>query len=234
MEVLTSPLFCITLTVVAYAIGQIAYERTKWVLFNPIVIAMLLIMSVLYGIDMDYDTYHAHSQLIDLLLQPAIVCLAIPLYRQMKRIRQQWGIILLSSFVGAVSGIVSVVLVAWAMGAPRAIILSLVPKSVTTPIAMEISRVVGGIPALTACIVIFAGIFGSALGYLFMHRFRIHNPMAQGFSIGMAAHVLGASKSMEISANYAAFATVGLIINGICTAVIAPYIVLLLEKLLHF
>ena len=136
--------------------------------------------------------------------------------------------------VGCVVGVISVVGIAWAMGAPKDIILSLAPKSVTTPIAMEVSKTIGGIPALTSCVVIFVGIFGAIYGYVILRRSRIQSPIAQGLSIGMSAHAVGTSKSMDISASYGAFSTLGLIINGVLTALLTPYLILLMQQVLGF
>ncbi len=229
-----NPVFYIMLTLAAYFIGQKIQEKTKWVIMNPILIAMLLIIGFLVMFNIDYETYHENSKMIDFMLQPAIVCLAIPLFYQLKRIKQQAFVILVSSVLGSITGVLSVFIIAWSMGAPKEIVLSLVPKSITTPIAMDVSKVIGGIPSLTACIVMFTGIFGSIFGYLIMHYTWVRNPIAQGFSIGMASHVVGTSRSMEISNNYGAFSTVGLIINGIFTAILAPYILLGMQWLFHF
>ncbi len=232
--IINNPVFYITLTIAAYYAGLKIQQKTKWVLMNPILIAMLLVIGFLLVFKIDYKTYHENSKIIDFLLQPAIVCLALPLYYQLKRIRQQWFIILTSSVVGSITGVLSVVLISWLMGAPREIIMSLAPKSITTPIAMDVSNVIGGIPSLTACIVMVTGIFGSVFGYMIMHYTWVRNPIAQGFSLGMACHVVGTSRSMEISENYGAFSTVGLIINGICTALLAPYILLGMQWILKF
>ena len=110
------------------------------------------------------------------------------------------------------------------MGAPKEVILSLAPKSVTTPIAIEVSKAVGGIPPLTASVVIVVGIFGSIYGYAIMKMARVKNPVSQGLSMGTAAHAVGTSKSMQISPTFGAFSSLGLIMNGIFTAILAPYI----------
>lgn len=233
-EALLNPTFFIALSVGAFYIGLLIQKKTKSLLMNPILIAMVLLIGFLHLFNIDYATYHENSKLIDFMLQPAIVCLAIPLYQQLKRIRQQLIPLLISSVIGCVVGVVSVVGIAWAMGAPKEIILSLAPKSVTTPIAMEVSRTIGGIPALTSCVVIFVGIFGAIYGYMILRKSRINSPIAQGLSIGMSAHAVGTSKSMDISNSYGAFSTLGLIINGILTAVLTPYLVMLMQVILGF
>ncbi|SFU52527.1 TIGR00659 family protein [Pustulibacterium marinum] len=231
---LDNPMFFIALTVGAYWLGTIIQKKTQLVFLNPILLAMLFIIGFLMLTGIDYEVYHVNSEFINMLLQPAIVCLAVPLYRQFKRIKQQAWLIVMSSFLGCVTGIISVVLIAWSMGAPKEVVFSMAPKSVTTPIAMDVSRVIGGIPSLTAGVVIFVGIFGAMFGYLIMKLFKVNNPISQGFSIGMASHALGTSKSMEISPSFGAFSTVGLIVNGILTAILAPVIIQVLSYFIDF
>ena len=233
-EAIFNPTFFIAITVGAFYIGLIIQKKTKSLLLNPILIAMILLIVFLEVFHIDYATYHDNSKLIDFMLQPAIVCLAIPLYQQLKKIQQQIIPLLVSSLVGSAVGIISVVAIAWAMGAPKEIILSLAPKSVTTPIAMEVSKTIGGIPALTSCVVIFVGIFGAIYGYMILKKSKVQSPIAQGLSMGMSAHAVGTSKSMDISASYGAFSTLGLIINGILTALLAPYLVMLMQAILGF
>ena len=151
------------------------------------------------------------------------------MYQQLERIKKQALQILISQLAGCITGVVSVVLIAKALGASKDVIVSLAPKSVTTPIAMEVSHAIGGIPALTAAVVVIVGIFGAIFGYTLMKWLRISNPIAQGLSMGTAAHAVGTSKSMEISANFGAYSSLGLIANGIFTAILTPYIL----KLLH-
>ena len=233
-EAFYNPVFFIALTLGAFFIGLLIQKKSKSLILNPILIAMILLVVFLQIFHIDYQVYHENSKLIDFMLQPAIVCLAIPLYQQLKRIRQQALPLMVSSLVGCVVGVVSVVLISWAMGAPKEIILSLAPKSVTTPIAMEVSRTIGGIPALTSVVVIFVGIFGAIYGYMILKRSRIKSPISQGLSIGTSSHAVGTSKSMDISASYGAFSTLGLIINGVLTAILTPYIIILLQKILGF
>jgi putative effector of murein hydrolase len=114
------------------------------------------------------------------------------------------------------------------MGASKEVIFSLAPKSVTTPIAMEVSHTIGGIPSLTAAVVVIVGIFGAIFGYTLLKWLHVNNPIAQGLSMGTAAHAVGASRSMEISPTFGAYSSLGLIANGIFTAILTPYILQLL------
>ena len=144
-----------------------------------------------------------------------MVALGVPLYLQLETIKKQLLPILLSQLAGCVVGVVSVVLIAKAMGASEEIIYSLAPKSVTTPIAMEVTQSLGGIPSLTAAVVVCVGLLGGT---------HVGSPMAQGLSMGTAAHAVGTSAAMDVSSKYGAFASLGLTLNGIFTALLTPTI----------
>ncbi|WP_442590491.1 LrgB family protein [Pedobacter sp. AW31-3R] len=223
--------FIISFTFVVYFLAQVLQRKTKLVILNPILVSIVIIIVFLSVFKIDYKVYHEGSRLIDFFLKPAVVALGVPLYQQLEKIRKQTLHIVISEIAGCVAGIVSVVLLAKVMGAPREVVLSLAPKSVTTPIAIEVSKVVGGIPPLTASVVIVVGIFGSIYGYQFMKWAKVHNPVSQGLSMGTAAHAVGTSKSLEISPSFGAFSSLGLIMNGIFTAILTPYILALLGYL---
>ena len=221
-------IFVISFTFLVYFLAQQLQIRTRLVILNPILVSIVIIILFLSILKIDYKVYHEGSQLIDFFLKPAVVALGVPLYQQLEKIRKQTLHIVISELAGCIAGIVSVVLIAKAMGAPREVVLSLAPKSVTTPIAIEVSKVIGGIPPLTASVVIVVGIFGSIYGYQFMKWAKVHNPVSQGLSMGTAAHAVGTSKSLEISPSFGAFSSLGLIMNGIFTAILTPYILALL------
>jgi predicted murein hydrolase (TIGR00659 family) len=166
--------------------------------------------------------------LIEFFLKPAVVALGVPLYKQLENIKKQAVPVLLSQLAGCIAGVVSVVFLAKIFGASQQIILSLAPKSVTSPIAIEISGIIGGIPALTASVTIVVGVFGAVFGYKILQIFKIESPFAQGISMGTAAHGIGTSKSMEISSRYGAMSGLGLILNGIFTALLTPLILKIL------
>ena len=178
--------------------------------------------------DIDYGTYRAGGDYIDFWLKPAVVALGVPLYKQLSTIRRQLLPLLLSELAGCVAGVVSVVLLAELFGASREVVISLAPKAVTTPIAMEISQAVGGIPPLTAAVVVATGIFGSMAGFRIVKMSHIHSPIAGGLSIGTASHAVGTAAAMEVSERYGAFSSIGLTLNGVLTALLAPLILDLL------
>ena len=233
-NILNSQIFILTLTFFAYFLAQSLQRKAKMIFLNPVLISIIFIIGFLLIFKIDFESYHKGSRMIEFLLKPAIVALGVPLYKQLGKIKKQAIPIIVSQLVGCIAGVVSVVLIAHFMGASKEIVFSLAPKSVTTPIAMEVSKTLGGIPPLTASVVILFGILGSIFGYEIMKISRIKSTIAQGISMGTAAHVLGASKSMEISGNFGALSSIGLIVNGVLTALLAPYIIAFLGIWIDF
>lgn len=224
MELLNNSIFFVALTFLVFLCAKKLQTWTGQIWLNPIFITILFIIGVLKLTGTDYETYHKAGSLIDFWLKPAIVALGVPMYLQLKNIRKQLLPILCSQLVGCIAGIVSVVGVAQLMGASREVIVSLAPKSVTTPIAMEVCTQLGGIPSLTVAIVVCVGIFGAIFGFKVLEIGRINRADSQGISLGTASHAMGTSRAMDKGSSYGVFASVGLILNGVLTAILAPYI----------
>lgn len=224
MEFLTDKFFLLAVTFVFYIGARRLQRVTGLVLLNPILISIAAIICFLCLCDIDYDTYRKGGEYIDFWLKPAVVVLGLPLYKQLPTIRKQILPLLISELCGCVAGIVSVVAIAKLLGASHEVIMSLAPKAVTTPIAMEVSAAVGGIPPLTAAVVVCTGIFGGMAGFRIMRMSRIKSPIAQGLSMGTAAHAVGTSAAMERSERYGAFSSLGLTLNGLLTALLAPFV----------
>lgn len=197
-------------------------------MLNPILLSTVAIIVFLLVCDIDYDTYSKGGEFIDFWLKPAVVALGVPLYRQLESIKKQFLPILLAEVAGCIVGIASVVIVAQILGASREVVMSLASKSVTTPIAIEVTQAIGGIPALTAAVVVCTGIFGGMTGFRMMKLSRVKSPIAQGLSMGTAAHAVGMSVAMETGYRYGAFSSLGLTINGLFTALLTPFILELL------
>lgn len=229
MEILSNTYFLLALTFALYAGSQILQRLTGWTFLNPILISAMLIIVYLKVNDIDIATYNEGGHYIEFWLKPAIVALGVPLYKQLSAIRKQLLPLLISELAGCVVGIISVVLIARLLGATQEVVLSLAAKSVTTPIAMEVTKAVGGIPPLTAAVVICVGIFGGMTGFRVMRMTHIGSPIAQGLSLGTAAHAMGTSRAMDVSDKYGAFASLGLTLNGIFTALLTPTILSLIQ-----
>ena len=229
MEYLSNTYFLLALTFAAYALSQLLQWRTQLSVLNPILISAIVIIAYLKLTNVSIESYNGGGRYIEFWPKPAIVALGVPLYKQLSTIRKQLLPLIISELAGCVAGIISVVLVARLLGATQEVVMSLAAKSVTTPIAMEVTKAVGGIPSLTAAVVICVGIFGGMTGFKVMKMTRIGSPIAQGLSLGTAAHAMGTSRAMDVSDKYGAFASLGLTINGIFTALLTPTVLSLLD-----
>ena len=228
MEFLENKYLLLALTFGVFALFRELQRKTGWVLLNPILLTMFTVILFLKLTGISYETYQEGGKLIEFWLKPAIVALGVPLYLQLEMIKKQWLPILLSQLVGCLVGLVSVILIAKGLGASPEVICSLAPKSVTTPIAMEVSEATGGIPSLSAAVVILVGLFGAVLGFKVMDFGHIKSPIAQGLSMGTASHAIGTSAAMDVSKKYGAYASLGLTLNGILTALLTPMVLRLL------
>ncbi len=228
MEFLHSELFAITLTLVVFWVGQIIQQKTKQVWLNPILIAIVVIIFLLKMSDTSYATYNEGGKYIAFMLKPAIVALAIPLYMQIESIRKQALPIIACQLTACVVGAVSAFLIAQYLGASQEVAISLAPKSVTTPLAMEVAKMMGGIPSLTAIIVILTGILGAIIGLPILRLVGIRSEIAKGLAMGAAAHAVGTSHCMGKSFRLGAYSGLGLIVNGTLTGALTPYILQLL------
>ena len=222
-QILTNEYFLLALTFGIYQGAKMLQRRTGSILLNPILIAIGLMIAFLTACDIPYDTYHKSGQMIEFWLKPAVVALGVPLYLQLSQIKKQILPILASQMMGCIVGIISVVATARMLGA------SLASKSVTTPIAMEVTQALGGIPSLTAAIVVITGLIGGVVGFKLMAVGHIHNPMAKGLSLGAASHAVGTSVAMERDEFVGAYASLGLTLNGILTALLTPSVVELMS-----
>ena len=225
MEFLESNVLLISLTFLTYWGALRLQKLTGLLVLNPVLITILVIIGYLKLLGVTYETYYDSGRMIEFWLKPAIVALGVPLYQQMKQIRRQFLPIFISQLAGCLAGIVSVVLIARWLGATREVVLSLAPKSVTTPIAIEVSQKIGGVASLTAAIVVCVGLLGAILGSKMMTMGRVDSPVARSLSMGTAAHVIGTSRASQFGQRHSAFATLGLILNGVLTALLAGPIV---------
>ena len=228
MEFFENKFLLLAVTFGSFMIAKMIQNRTGWLLLNPILLAIAVIICFLQVTGVSYETYQEAGSLVEFWLRPAVVALGVPLYLQLKMIKKQLMPIILSQLAGCFVGLVSVVIIAKFLGASPEVIMSLAPKSVTTPIAMEVSEAVGGIPSLTAAVVIVVGLFGATCGFKVLQVGRVGSPIAQGLSMGTASHAVGTSRAMEVSGKYGAYASLGLTLNGILTALLAPTILRLL------
>jgi predicted murein hydrolase (TIGR00659 family) len=221
-----SPLLGLTMTLCAYLVGHAIYARCNYSpLANPVAIAIALVALGLALTGMSYQRYFAGAQFVHFLLGPATVALGVPLARQWPRLRRSIVPLSCALLSGCVTAIVSSVAVARLLGASPRLALTIAPKSATTPIAMAVAERLGGLPALTAVLVIATGILGAVTGRFLFNALNIESMEARGFALGVAAHGMGTARAFQVSANAGAFAGLGMGLNGALTAVLAPWLV---------
>ncbi|WP_192878479.1 CidB/LrgB family autolysis modulator [Limnobaculum parvum] len=223
--------WAIPLTLVAfYGARQLAI-KLKQPLLNPLLISLFIIIPVLLLTHTRYDSYFEGSSLLNNLLQPAVVALAFPLYEQLHQIRQRWKSIITICLVGSLVAMITGTAAALFLGASPEIAASVLPKSVTTPIAMATAESIHGIPAISAICVMFVGIFGAVLGHPILNLLKIKTPAARGLAIGSTAHALGTARCAEEDYQEGAYSSLALVICGIITSLSAPFVFPLLVKL---
>lgn len=216
--------FILSLVTGSFLLGTWIYKRSKFALFHPCIIAMVMIIAFLKIFDIPYSVFAEGSKIIHFMLGPAVVALGVVLYDQMEYIRGNVVSMLTAVGVGSIIGVVSVLIIGKLMGMDAEILSSLEPKSVTTPIAMSLSEANGGIPALTAVTVVICGIIGAMIGPKLLEIIGIKSKVARGLSIGAAAHGLGTAKAMEIGAIEGAISGLSIGLMGIMTSIAIPLV----------
>ncbi|MEO3428891.1 LrgB family protein [Pelagibius sp. CAU 1746] len=222
----TGPLLWLTVTLAAYVAAQWLYERAGLnPLLNPVAIAVVLLVALLTATGTEYQTYFEGAQFVHFLLGPATIALAIPLYSHFGKVRAVVVPMLVALLAGAVTAVVSAVGVAALLGASFETLASLAPKSVTTPIAMGISERIGGLPSLTAVLVILTGILGAMLATPVLNLLGITDWKARGFAAGVAAHGIGTARAFHVSEVAGTFAGIAMGLNGLLTAFLVPLLI---------
>lgn len=221
-----SPLLWLTVTLLAYQSALWIYRRcNQSPLANPVALAVAGIVTLLLLTGVNYQTYFAGAQFVHFLLGPATVALAVPLYAQWRRLQRMVRVTLIALICGSLTAIFSAVGIARSLGASEASQWSLAPKSVTTPIAMGIAEKIGGLPSLTAVLVVTTGILGAILAPLAFRLVRANSEPARGFALGLAAHGIGTARAFQISETTGAFAALAMGLNGLLTALLLPIFV---------
>ena len=228
-----SPLFGIALTVVVYVLCELIVDKFELNIVPPFVLACPMIILFIYFQEpyITYDDYENGAGFINFLLGPATVALALPLYNNRHIIKENLFVIASGIIVATVTGIVSIFVCGKIFGASDQVLLSMIPKSVTTPIAMDISSAIGGIPALTAACVIFTGMFGATINHKLLEALKIKNNIAIGLSIGASSHGLGTSVCASKNALQLAIGGASIGLTGIATSLLAPVLLPVLDSL---
>ncbi|NEU29994.1 LrgB family protein [bacterium LRH843] len=220
-------LAAISVTVLVYLFSRAFYQKYSYPFTLPLLIATIILISLLLLFQIPYETYYIGGQWLEKLLGPAVVALAYPLYRQFDMLKRHFKAIIVGVGTGAVVGISSgLFLLKW-IGFDQTVVFSLVPKSVTTPVAMDVATTLGGIGALAAINVMVAGIFGVVLGPYFFKWFNITSELSKGIATGSASHAIGTAKALENSEAEGAASSVAMTLSAIIVSIIAPILVFL-------
>ncbi|BDX17814.1 LrgB family protein [Halopseudomonas aestusnigri] len=220
--ILGHPLFWVGVTLAAYQFGLALYQRTRLALFHPVLVSTPVLVLAIWLAGEDYPHYRDAVQPLLVLLGPATVALAVPLYMNLKRIRSYLVPVLTCLLVGGTFATVLAIVLAWALGAEDMIMMTLAPKSVTSPIAMLVAEQIGGVAALAAVFVMFTGVLGAIFGPMLLRWCGVDHPAAWGMAMGLTAHAVGTSRALEEGEEAGAFAALAMSLMGTATALLLP------------
>lgn len=227
ISILNTPVFGLILTILSFHIGLFIFKKTKFPILNPLLIGIAIAMSVISFFNIPLDYFRRGGDFMTFLLAPATISLALPLYRQLDKLKKNFIPILIGSVVGAVTAIVSTVVIGKILGIDKLLLISFMPKSITTPIGIELSTVLGGVPAITIFAIVVTGISGNIFAPIICRIFKIKHPVAKGIGIGIASHAVGTAKALEMGEIEGAMSALSIVISGIITFLIAPIFVFL-------
>lgn len=212
-------------TVLIYAGSKRFYRRFPRVLFTPIVLTPVAVILILVMAQVPYETYHSSTHYLSDMIGPATVALAVPLYKNRQVLKTHALSILVSVLTGSTVAIITTVGIAKAFHLDLQIIDSIVPRSATTPIAVVVSKLIGGVPTITAVFVLFTGVLGMVLGPVVIRLLRFKNAVAHGVLLGTSAHAVGTTKAFELSSVSGSISTVAMILTAFFTLCTAPWII---------
>lgn len=213
--------FGMALSLAAYAVGVFLRSRWKFALFNPLLVAIVLVVAFLVGFHIDYDTYMEGARYISYLLTPATVCLAVPLYQQFSLLKKNAKAVLLGIAAGTLASLCVILGLCVLFALDHTMYVTLLPKSITTAIGIGVSEELGGIPSLTVVVIIITGVLGNIFAELICKVFRITDPIAQGVGIGTSTHAVGTARAMEMGEIQGAMSGLSVVVAGLMTVVLA-------------
>ena len=224
----SSVFFGVFVTLAAYFIGLKVKKKTGLAIMNPLLIAIVLVMLLLRGLDIDYAAYNQSARLVSSLLTPATVCLAVPLYEQLQLLKRHKAAILTGVISGVLTSLVCVLVLAMLFGLDHAAYVTLLPKSITTAIGMGVSEQLGGHVSITVAVIIITGVIGNMIAESVCRAFHITDPIARGVAIGTASHAIGTTKAMEMGEVEGAMSSLSIVVAGVLTVAGASVFSLLL------
>lgn len=213
--------FGVMISVAAYEIGVLLKKKFKLAIFNPLLIAIAVIIVILAITGVEYDTYNDGAKYLSYLLTPATVCLAVPLYEQLEILKKNLKAIVAGILAGALTSVTSVLILAILFGLSHEEYVTLLPKSITTAIGMGVSEELGGIVTITVAVIIITGVLGNMFAEVVCRIFRIEEPIAKGIGIGSSSHAIGTAKAMELGDIEGAMSSLSIAVSGLITVILA-------------
>lgn len=220
MEIINTPIFGVMISIIFFLFGRYLYQVTKFPLFNPLLISSIMIIMFIYIVDLDIKVFKGYLNAVNLFLPPLTVSLAIPIVKQKDLIKKNIIPIISGALAGSIASIITVLILGKIFNLESAIMSSLIPKSVTTPIAIEVSKRLGGISEITVAVVIMNAIFGSIIGPFVLKMFNTLDPTTTGMSLGTTSNAVGTAKASEISQTAGAIGGVAIVATGLFTVII--------------
>ena len=212
-----SVFFGVMLSLLAYGIGALLKQKFKLAIFNPLLIAVIIVIAVLAVSGIDYKVYNEGAKYISYLLTPATICLAIPLYEQFELLKSNWKAIAVG--IGVLASLGSILAMAVLFGFTHQEYVSFLPKSITTAIGMGVSEELGGYVSITVAIIVLTGVLGNMCAESVCKLFKIEEPIAKGIAIGTASHAIGTSKAMELGDIEGAMSSLSIVVSGLITVI---------------
>lgn len=223
-ELLYSPFFGLFITIVAYWIGSKVYGRTGHILLNAMNISLLILIPLIVLFDIPYEAYNEGGQLITMMLAPATAALAVSIYNQVELLKERWLPVLVGCTVGALTSLGSVYALCRLFGFTDELTYSLLPKSVTTPIAVAVADSLGGIPSIAVAAVVVSGVGGHLAAPSLVKLFRVKDPVVSGLSIGACSHAMGTAKAVEMGETEGAMSGLAIGLCGLITVIAVMFI----------
>ncbi len=221
---MNSGYFGFVVTLGAYLLGIEIRKKTKLAVMNPLLVAMVLIIGFLLVFGIDYSVYQKGSQFISYLLTPATVCLAIPLYKQLRLLKENLAAVAGGIASGVLASAVSIFALSRLFGLSHEYYVTLLPKSITTAIGMGVSEEAGGIVVLTVVSIVITGILGNVIGEAVFRLFRIGDPIAKGLALGTSAHAIGTARALELGEIEGAMSSLSIAVAGLMTVAVVPLV----------
>lgn len=223
-EIIFNPLFSLVLILASYIFAGFLQKKTKLSILNPLLVSVLIIIGVLLIFDIPLSAFNEGGDIVTMFLAPVTALLALSIYRQRELVKKNFVAILVGTIVGAIVSIGSIIVLANILGLDDRLTSSLIPKSVTTPIALAVSETLGGIPGITVCALILSGLFGNILAPVLIKLLRLNAPVAAGIAIGSSSHALGTVTALELGEDIGAISSIAIPFSGIITVIISLFL----------